>query len=391
MYSIRCTIAWGVTGLMPGLYEEACLLLERLCPNPRPQPLLEAGFSLAALARMDPLVLAELAGTPPSKAAEVQSRLQELLTLPKKARCFICGSKAKTMYERWVFEVEGGRGVARLEGLAPVCGDCARALEPLGFLLAGDRGEYKWLVKYLSKVNKVKKGMVEQAISMLEAAWRRTKFLSSWSVDASVLSRYIEDYMVLQHALQSLAEGRIHVKGETLVIPNSSPSSLVMVAAEILEELCSGTLNTASVAVKASSRGLRVNRLVLEEYVDAILSGGLCSRRRVNPEVLLEGAWVLSLPAEARAKLVASLVAEPGISETWITRVETPLPHVDPAPVYFYSTPSVEPEYMARAADDIARFLERAHAQGIPELRFYPRDPSTGRLSKRHLYAYRLA
>ena len=382
---------WGASYSMPGVYDEACSILERLCPNPRPQPLLESGFSLASLSSMDPLVFGELAGLAAARAAELLAKLRELLTVRGRVRCVYCGSKASAVYERWVFEVDGsGKGRARLEGLVPVCKDCMRALEPVAFLSSSSGKEFKWLVKYLSKVNKVEKRLVEHSLRILAEKWRHTRFVSSWSIDASSLSRYGVEYLPVQHVLQLLAEGRIRITGGKLVVPNPSTSTLLTAVAEAVDALCSGRLNTATIAVKASSNGLLVSRLVLSEYMERLLESGLCGSQRSDVYGLLEGAWSLALPAEARARVLARLVSEPGISRTHILRVETPLEHVDPAPIHFYSAPSIEPEFVARSVRDVAALVSAASGQKVVELRFYPKDPVTGKLMGRHLYTFRL-
>jgi hypothetical protein len=366
------------------LYGAACGVLRRLCPNPRPRPLLDMGFSLASLARLDPLVFFSLAGIPPGEALEVSKALAGLFRVPGRRHCTYCSFRAEHVVELWSFSICGGGGVARFEGLVPVCRQCRRALEPVD-ALEGDARRFGWLVRWLSAVNRAPRGYVERAVGAVSEEWRRADFISPWRVELDRLKDYGVESGAPRRVLELVAGGMLGFRGETLLIPNPSAEVAVAVS-DTLEGLCSGSVDAASAVLRASRLGVRVDMLVMERYVGSLLEGGSCRRRWRR--WLLEGAWTVTVPATVRAKLVSELVGGRGLGGTWVLRVETPARYSDPVTVRFYTAPILDPDYFARTAVDVADLLGRLGLKDV-KLRLYPRDPRTGRLWGSPLYTYR--
>ncbi|ABM81250.1 hypothetical protein [Hyperthermus butylicus] len=374
---------------MARFYEAACRTLERLCPRPRPLPLLEAGLSLENIAQIDPLLLAEIAGIDVEEASTTIERLRKLLEQRSQGRCRFCNGKASRAVELWTFERSNNRkALAILEDIVTACEKCRRALYPEHVILRGGR-DLRWLTKWVAKVNRVKKDIAEELVTDIVEEWSHTGIIREWSVDVSKLSNLGVPAEPIARLANMLASGIVMIRRDAFVVPNPSCANYEAYALESLEALCTEAITSSKIVLKASEFGLHPNGAAIRDTIIALMEFGACKSKTRRPS-LIEGAWVVVVPAKERAKLIAMLLETMRSEMYWFTRLETPVKHVDPAPMHFYTPSFADIETVVGAAKSIEKLLSSLGGASYIELRYYPKLPSNNELSRVHIYSYKL-
>ena len=379
---------------MENLYAEACNGLRRLCPRPVPPAL--RGARLENLLGLDPLILSSLTGISVSEAEHLEEVLRLLFMLHEGDRCSFCGSKKVAgVYEVWDYLVDPseGRGVARLRGLVPVCSECRMVLDYVpGY--GGDKGLRKKVVKRLAKVNRVRKGVAENVLLSLAHAYKRMMTVSDWSVDLSMLAeKGFQSYFYVEGFMRGIVEGRYTIEGEMFRVP-AEPleyrhSSIRSLAREVLDSLCGMRINSTAIVHKAASLGVSAVGMNIEEYIVTLIERGVCRDPDESRQLAsVQGAWVLHLSGEERARLIAHMVNYLAENEdtTWISRVETPKGRGDVVEIHVYS-PSFAVEIVVRVLEEILRILGRLGIK-TSTIVFKPYDPYEHTLMEIPLYLY---
>ncbi len=372
------------------LYSAACSELKRLCPRPVPPSLRLA--RLRVLAEFDPLLLSGMFNAPLESVEELVAKVGLLLRASSSGRCSVCGKKAREAWEFWSYIVEprNGHGVAVLERVAPVCDKC---LEALSFNpVYADKKRWKNVVKWLSKVNKVKKGRVEELLQMIADEYRlvaeRTR---EWSVDVEWLGGHGIDHVLARVVLEKLVGDVYDMRGDMLVIHNTKlETNMLLIVEEDLNSFCGGAVDTAVLAARAMRSGLSPNWEGIEAYLDYLRDRNVCSKPLEKASLYIQGAWVAILRREQRAEAIRALVGMLNEDElVWTARIETPMGPVEKPEVRAFSPSVFSIDIVKSVAGELARALMEAGLR-VVRLSFRPQAP-TGELLPYSLYSYATA
>lgn len=373
------------------LYGSVCGELKKLCPRPTPPSLRLARLSV--LAGFDPLLVAGLFSADASAVEDLLVRLRVLLKGASEGKCSVCGKKrAVGPWEFWSYLVEPreGRGVAVLERVAPVCEKCMEALSfnPIHV----DKKKWKNLVKWISKVNGVKKDKVEELLRVLLDEYKlvaeRTR---EWSVDVTRLAEHGIDHVLAKVILEKLIGEVFDIHGGYLVIRNTKlETNILLIIEEDLNTFCGGAVDAAVLAARAMRKGLTPHWDNLEAYMDYLRENNICSKPIEKAGAYIQGAWVAVLDRQQRAAAMTSLMGRLAEEElVWTLRVETPYGPVDRPDIRAFSPSIFSLDIVLSVAQELAAALREAGVK-IVRLSFRPQSPS-GELLPYTIYSYAMA
>ncbi len=362
------------------LYSHPCSVLSKLCPRPRP-PSLESA-TLRVLARIDPLLLSRLFGVDVDTLETVLTSIRELMETISRGRCPFCGRRAVDAWEHWRYYVAHGamRGRAVLYEITPVCERCRRAL------LYKPGSLDKDVIKWLSKINRVKKDEVRNLLRMITLEYETAALpVAEWEIDVQKLDEHRVESVLVRILLEKLLDDLFDVRGDSFIVKNVKLESMIFqIVSDDVEAICSRRLDAARLARKAREANMRPDWEGLETLIDKFFAAKMCKRDTKQLVYSMRGAWRLELTREARADLVARIALE--LLEdnmSWLESLETPLPPMEPAEVLAYAPSFASPDLVKRVADELASAL------AYPlEMSFHPIDPATGRLADYSIYHY---
>ncbi|NOZ89097.1 MAG: hypothetical protein GXO15_04145, partial [Crenarchaeota archaeon] len=243
-----------------------------------------------------------------------------------------------------------------LERVVPACGRCLEALQAS---VEAVRGRDKRLVKHLSKVNKVKKNVVEEALERIARLHALLSEAESWSVRLEALrGAPPRGRRALEILLEMIASGEIAVDSGRVYAEVLDSEEVRVTVEESVERLCGSPTLASSLAHLASEEGLAPSWAALEGLVER-LRPRVCRSRATPARLvpLLRGAWELRLPPRVGARLFAALVSRVNSPRepSWVHRVETVLRR--PAVVWVYAPSSLDPGIAARVLREALELL----------------------------------
>lgn len=345
------------------LYVETCRGL-RFCPRPLPVPLQAAEPTI--LARIDPLLATSIAGGESSLYEEQLARLAEAIERLSQGSCLYCGERAAGVAGAWEIELADGEGHAVLEDLVPLCSRCLVAYR-LG--RAAEKNLLPAAVERVAAVNKVPGGRALEVVERLLSEWRAASRARRWRVEMPGLARYGVQPGPLETLAREIVNGPYSVEETELVVTNPGAEASRGRVAEELEALCQGRLSAETLTARAREVGLEAETRRVKTHLEALLSTGLCGKPLYEALDELEGAWVIVLTRDARARLVEELAGLVREKRTgWLTRVQTPLEPREPAYLAVYTPSLLDVTGVAEAA----RALLELSGGGLAELVYKP-------------------
>lgn len=370
------------------LYAAECEELPRLCPRPVPPALRLARLSL--LARIDPLLLSAVTGADEDLAEHLCSQAAVALAEASRGTCFACGRRAVAAWEHWryIADSKTGSGKAVFEALHPVCERCLQALN----IHALPEKEKRKALKWLAKVNKVKKDKAEELVARIMDEYHLVATrIRKWSIDMAAAEKLGLDPLVSKVALEKLTLEVFDADARNFRVRNTRLApSLLTLAEEDLNLLCSHAVDGPVLAARAMRTGLSPSWEALEEHVALLHEKRVCDMPVNKAVEYIRGAWVVRLDRRRRARLVEVFLARLLEDEMiWINTLETELGPVEEPEARAYVHTFISIDVVRKAAEELTDMLREAGVEAA-RLSFRPYMPGRGLLPL-SLYSYTIA
>jgi len=370
------------------LYAAECEELAALCPRPVPPALRLARLSL--IARMDPLLLSAVTGAEEDIAEHLCSQAAAAVAENSRGKCSVCGREAVAAWEDWRYIVDADNmtGKAVFVSVKPVCERC---LQALNIHLLPEKEKRK-AIKWLAKINKVKKEKAEElVVRILDEYHLLATRVRKWSLDMTAAEKLGIDPLVSKVALEKLTSEMFDADQRYFRVRNTRLApSLITLAEEDLNLLCSHAIDGPVLAARAMRAGLSPSWEALEEYVALLHDRHVCDMPVNKAIEYLRGAWVIRLGRRQRARLVEAYLSRLLEDKlVWINTLETELGPVEEPEARAYLHTFITIDVVKKAAAELAEMLREAGVR-VARLSFRPYIPGRGLLPL-SLYSYTVA